>query len=356
MEPQPPSGPSETVRSRFAKVLNGAMPEDRLPVIEWATWWDLTVNQWRSEGLPEDLDKEGIKRWFGLDVDYQAWLPSIAANAPPPADGEPWVRNEGDYEALLPFLYPDPVPFDRGAWRGWAKEHSAGDCIAWITLDGFFWFPRSLLGIEPHFYAFFDQPELLKRMARDLAEYHHRCIEEFCQVCVPDFMTFAEDMSYNHGPMLSNELFDDFLAPYYRIVVPELERRGIVPLIDSDGDVEPMIPWLEEVGIRGILPLERMAGVDVARIRANHPNWIMIGGFDKTVMHRGRRAVRNEFDRLMPTLVQSRFVPSVDHQTPPEVSLSEYRDYLAILREVATEVPAKWATRADHGGRVIDSR
>ena len=48
-------------------------------------------------------------------------------------------------------------------------------------------------------------------------DYNLRTLDAFCkQVCVPQFMTIAEDMSYNHGPMLSKELFDEFLAPYYK--------------------------------------------------------------------------------------------------------------------------------------------
>ena len=327
----------ETVRSRFVKTIRGETPQDRLPVIEWATWWDLTIDRWREEGLPSDIDKEGIKRFFGLDVDYQCWIPSISESAPQPEEGRAWIASAADYEALRPYLFPDPVPFDRAAWTERAAELTAGEAIAWITLDGFFWFPRVLLGIEPHLFAFFDHPRLMHRINEDLADYHLRCIEAFCEVCTPDFMTFAEDMSYNHGPMLSKAMFDEFLAPYYRRVVPELERRGIAPLIDSDGDVEPMIPWLESAGLRGILPLERMAGVDVDRIRRNHPGWIMIGGFDKTVMHLGGQAVRREFSRLMPTVRSGRFIPSVDHQTPPGVSMEEYREYVAILKEMASD-------------------
>ena len=49
--------------------------------------------------------------------------------------------------------------------------------------------------------------------------------------------------------------------------------------IDTDGFVEPLIPWFREVGIEGVLPLERMAGVDVCRIRETYPDFLMIGGF-----------------------------------------------------------------------------
>ncbi|MFQ7725915.1 MAG: hypothetical protein ACLRI7_05780 [Ruthenibacterium lactatiformans] len=37
-------------------------------------------------------------------------------------------------------------------------------------------------------------------------------VDEMAQYVKPDFMTIAEDMSYNHGPMLSKALFDEFLC------------------------------------------------------------------------------------------------------------------------------------------------
>lgn len=328
---------SETTRSRFLKVMAGEMPEDRLPMVEWAMWWDLTIARWQSEGLPTGLDVSEIKSYFGLDVDRQCWIGSMGPGGTPKCAGHGgyWIETEEEYEALLPILYPEEIPFDRALWQRIAVQQAAGEVVVWITLEGFFWWPRVLLGIQPHLYTFYDNPGLMHRINRDLAAYHLRCLEDFCAVCTPDFMTFAEDMSYNHGPMIGKELYDEFMAPYYRQVVPEITRRGILPLIDSDGGIEPLIPWFEEVGLRGLLPLERMAGVDVARIRRNHPTWLMLGGYDKTVMHRGEAAIRAEFERLLPVMRQGYFIPSVDHQTPPGVSLEDYRLYLQLFREYA---------------------
>lgn len=330
--------PDETVRSRFQKAMRGEMPRDRLPIIEWATWWNQTIDRWRGEGLPADLDWTAIKRYFDLDVDVQLWFPQFRpgpAPGAPTAHGQGWVADEAGYEALLPWLYPDPIPYDRDHWRRVAERQAAGEVIAWITLSGFFWWPRVLLGIEQHLYAFYDQADLMRRMIDDQTDYMLRCLDDFCAICTPDFMTFGEDLSYNHGPMLSRAQFDTFLAPGYRRVVPELKRRGIHVLVDSDGDVEPLIPWFEEEGIEGILPLERMAGVDVNRVRARHPRWKMIGAYDKTVMHLGEAAMRAEFERLLPVMRSGHHIPSVDHQTPPGVSLEDYRLYLRLLREYA---------------------
>lgn len=328
----------ETVRSRVRKTLAGELPEDRLPIMEWATWWDLTIDRWHGEGLSASLDCQAIKRYFGLDEDCQLWFPQIIDGPYPkvPTEhGQGWIAYESDYDALLPQLYPDPVPIDRDYWQAIARRQEAGDVCVWFTLSVFFWWPRVLLGIEPHLYAFYDQPGLMERIIRDQVAYMKRCIDAFGEICTADFMTFGEDMSYNHGPMISKPVFDRFMVPAYREIIPILQDRGITPIIDSDGDVEPLIPWFEEVGIEGILPLERMAGVDVARIRANHPHWKMIGAFDKTVMDCGEDDIREEFERLLPVMRTGRFIPSVDHQTPPAVSMEQYGVYLRLLREYA---------------------
>ena len=318
---------------RFRAVMQ-FRPFDRLPAIEWAGYWDQTLERWRAEGLSRDLaDAAAVRAALGLDPYRQRWIVPRAEGFPkPPAHGAGVLRTDEDYERLKPLLYPRPA-FDAAPLRAIAEAAGRGEAVFWMTLDGFFWFARTLLGIEPHLLAFHDQPDLLHRIHEDLLAFNLRALEEVCTVCRPEFVTFAEDMSYNHGPMISKACFDAFIGPYYRRIVPAIRDHGILTLVDSDGDVEPLIPWLEAVGIEGILPLERMAGVDVARIRRRHPRWRMIGGFDKTVMKHGEAAMRREFERLLPVMRGGGFIPSVDHQTPPDVSLDTYRVYVRLLKE-----------------------
>jgi hypothetical protein len=94
-----------------------------------------------------------------------------------------------------------------------------------------------------------------------------------------------------------------------------------------------MVPWLQEAGIAGVLPLERQAGVDGMKLRQQFPNLCMVGHFDKMTMTRGEAAMRAEFERLAPLMRTGGFIPSVDHQTPPGVSIEQYRCYLRLLEE-----------------------
>ena len=339
-------------RERFHAVM-GFKPFDRLPLLEWAGWWTQTIDRWHDEGLPAELtDRYAICRHFGLDVYKQEWFPVMRSGCPAPAaHGSGIIESDADYDAILPYLYPQQ-PVDLDKWRALAEEQERGEVALWFTVDGFFWYARRLLGIERHLYAFYDQPALMHRMNADLADWILIAIEQVCTVCTPDFMTFAEDMSYNYGSMLSKDLFDEFMRPYYDRVIPPLHERGIIPVIDSDGDISVPAYWFEEAGLEGILPLERQAGVDIGRLRREHPRMKFIGHFDKMTMNQGEAVMREEFERLLPTAAKAGFLPSCDHQTPPGVSYDEYRLYLELFREYAEQAGrmSREASRASGQG------
>ena len=329
-------------RERFHAIMN-FLPFDRLPVMEWASWWDKTIDRWHGEGLPSEWNyrenRYDICRHFGLDIYYHHWFRPLAPTCPAPEHhGAPLVQSSSDYEQLRPHLFPKPDPHILEKLAGWTEEQQRGDAVVWIQLDGFFWFPRVLFGIEPHLFAFYDEPELMHRMNTDLTEWMMSLTDAVSQVCRPDFIVLAEDMSYNNGPMLSGELFDEFLLPHYRKIIPYLRQNSSFVLVDSDGNVGPALAWFEKAGLDGLLPLERQSGVDVAELRERHPRMRFVGGFDKLQMNQGEAAMRTEFERLLPVAEKGGLIISCDHQTPPAVSIQDYRLYLRLFKEYAETV------------------
>jgi hypothetical protein len=328
-----------TPRERFHAVM-GFEAFDRLPLIEWATYWDLTVERWLAEGLccasrgRERPSQSDLLRHFGFDDWRQDWLGVRGAGCPAPrSHGAGLIETHDDYTRLREHLFPSAV--DAARWQAWAEAQRREGAVLWFTLEGFFWFPRTLLGIEQHLYAFYEEPELLHRINTDLVDWMVRCLDGLTAICVPDFMTFAEDMSYNHGPMISKKLFDEFMLPYYRRIVPRLVERGILTFVDSDGDITEAASWFDAAGIQGMLPLERQSGVDVAKLRQLYPRMRFIGAYDKRVIHHGEAAMRAEFERLMSVATGGGFMPSADHQTPPDVSLETYELYGRLFMEYA---------------------
>jgi hypothetical protein len=318
---------------RFRAVMD-FKPVDRLPRWEWAMWWDRTIDAWKTQGLPTRLTTVfDIAAYFDLDPFQQFWISTTTSGAEATqhhVDGG--VATFDDYRRVLPALFPDHEA-DFEAMDPWAARQAKGEVVIWATIEGFYWFPRTLMGIEGHMYGLYDSPGLIHAMNRDLCAWSLRVLERMFRHCVPTFVTIAEDMSYNHGPMLSRALFDEFLAPYYRQLVGFLREHGVHVIVDTDGDVTEMVPWLAGVGVQGVLPLERQAGVDGERIRAVQPDFRLVGHFDKMVMNKGEKGLRAEFERLLPLMRSGGFIPSVDHQTPPHVTLEEYRLYRRLLDE-----------------------
>lgn len=335
-------------RERLLAAFRFEKPADRLCVMEWAKWWELTVARWRSEGLPAALSGDRIGGYLGLDsarrIRYR-----IAQNAFPSAEfGQPLIRDLAEYERVKDVLFDrDQVRKNLTALEEMRALQASEGMITWVGIDGFFWLGRELLGIEEHLYAFYDEPDLLKRINGDLLRYNLFLLEQTFKVLKPDFVTLAEDMSYNHGPMISKALYDEFIKPYYRELLPFISRQGAYAFVDTDGDVLKLLDWLVEDGVQGILPLERQAGVDVNEIRRLYPRLLMMGGFDKTIMHLGERRMRQEFERILPAMRSGGYVPTVDHQTPPDVSLDQYRAYVRLATEYAEL--ASGGTEVRHG-------
>ena len=333
-------GTTMTNVERFRNIM-AFKPVDRLPAIESFPWWDQTLNRWYAEGLPRDLTGHyEIGRWFGLDMHRWWWISPRwdIALRPGRIRQQGMVDDPDEYRKLVKPLLDDPhfsnPPYynEKELYR-FAEERKNGDVFLWLQVDGFFWFPRECIGIEKHLYAFYEQPDFLHQINADLTEYTLKLLHKLFKILVPDIIIFAEDMSYKAGPMLSPELYDEFISPYYGKIVPLIKEQGCIPMVDSDGTLEAMIPWLQKDGIEGTSPMERQAGTDIEKIRREHPKFKMMGGFDKRTIHQGEDAMREEFERLLPVMRSGGYIPSVDHQTPPDVSLEMYRLYASLLNE-----------------------
>ncbi len=139
-----------TASERFARYIKHE-PVDRAPVIEWAPWWHLTVNRWLEDGLPpEYASYEALQGYFGLDKCLQtSVIPRTGATPTPAGNGLGILENEEDYERIRPTLFAPPetlLPDAHFDWLNATRER--GDTIHFFTVEGSFWYPRTLLALR----------------------------------------------------------------------------------------------------------------------------------------------------------------------------------------------------------------
>jgi len=126
---------------RFRAVME-FKPIDRLPLFEFAGWWDKTLERWYKEGLPSHLTEAGeIREYLGLDCYRMLWInPRYSGHWPETTREERQkgiVKNIDEYRRLREIIYKD-TNIDRPMVEGLAKKQRSGEMVVWLSLDGFF--------------------------------------------------------------------------------------------------------------------------------------------------------------------------------------------------------------------------
>jgi hypothetical protein len=148
-----------------------------------------------------------------------------------------------------------------------------------------------------------------------------------------DFIYLGEDMAYKNGPMFSPDLCRSLIVPQYKRLTDFLRQHRVKNIIlDSDGCIWKLLDMFVECGITGILPLERVAGMDPIKIRKEFPRLQMIGGIDKLKIAEGDAGIKREIKIVKELVGQGGWIPSFDHSVPPIVSFENYFLYINMLK------------------------
>ena len=251
----------------------------------------------------------------------------------PVKDRASWTKYKKRLDPNTPERWP-------AEWDAYAQElNKLGEetPIA-LGVGSFFGFLREWVGSERLLYMFYDDPGLIEDMMEQVLYLETEVIKRVVKDIRVDLATFWEDMCYKAGPLISPAMVRKFMMPRYKKITDLLHSYGVdVIFLDSDGNVEQLIPlWLES-GINYVWPFEVAAGNDAVALRKKYGKDLIIGGaIDKRALIKGKEATREEVMSKVPFLLETGgYFPSVDHNVPPDVTFENYCYYINLMREVA---------------------
>ncbi|TCS76402.1 uroporphyrinogen decarboxylase [Muricomes intestini] len=392
-----------TNRERERQTLNFMKPEDRGSVEETFYPWVLTTTRFKEEGMPEEI-AEGAKditndlvgnkenqaekylpvSWGAGVMEYEKYLGFDAvrrvhfvlpfrrfeekviedvpehvikqdiygrqviqkAGSDLELNYKPVIETGEDWEALkeharkeLEIYYTDELLEE--AYGHLQEAHERGDYSIRLNVEGFFWVPRELMGVEQHMYAFYDEPEMMKDINDFIYEVYCTKLLKVIDRIQPDVVYIMEDLSGKNGPMISGDCFEEFLAPYYRKIIALFKEHGVGNVfVDTDGDFAQLIPNFMESGVDGFLPMDVNAGMDIVKVREQFPTLKFIGSFNKLEIANGKEAIDREFERILPVIRGGGYIPGSDHQVAPSTSLEDYKYYISRLKEAMKQCGA----------------
>ena len=249
----------------------------------------------------------------------------------PVKDRETWK----EYKKRLDPNTPERWPAD---WERYVEQVNSGDLPVVLEVGSLFGFLREWMGLERLLYTFYDDPVLIEDMMDTMVYLALEVIKRATKDIKVDQASFWEDMCYKSGPLISPAMFRKYMMPRYRQITDLLHKNGIdIIFVDSDGNVNELIPLWLECGINYIWPLEVAAGNDAVALRKEYVADLILGGnIDKRALIKGKKAIREEVMSKVPFLLEmGGYFPTVDHLVPPDVTFENYCYYINTLREAA---------------------
>lgn len=212
----------------------------------------------------------------------------------------------------------------------------AGEVVR-LGIPGGFDEPRQLLGEEGVCVATGEDPELLHDILDTIAATAVRVIEGVALRGGFDELSIHEDMAGKSGPLFGPRQVREFMAPYFRRVWAAAQAAGARTFImDSDGDMSPILADLCDAGLNAIYPMEPVGGNDLLVVRERLGRRLAFqGGIDKHVLRKGHAAIAAELERKVPPMVRSGgCIFALDHRIPNGTPLEAYRFYHSKMWEI----------------------
>ncbi len=361
------------------------------PLWEMA-YWIATVERWSNEGMTnfvgddaEENRSQGKVHVAGLPVgkDSSGDVSSLGLEKPLATfPGNYWiypqrkrqviedlgdrqivideigVKMEVAREASIPYYLEWPVT-EREDWERYKAERFDPDTLGRIPENlnelideynnrdfalrlgqsvGFFGPIRFFMGEVRLMTCYYDDPDFIRSIVDDLLDFYMALYAQVLEKLEIDVFNMWEDMCYNTGPLISPEMFREFMLPAYKKFTSFLRDFGVKNiLVDTDGDCSKLISLFMEGGVTAIYPWEVAANMDVVEVRKQFPKLQMIGGIDKRALIKGREAIDEELARRIPYMLEKGgYIPYIDHHVPPDISWENYvyyREKLKVLIE-----------------------
>ncbi len=371
-----------TFRENAMAVLH-YQPCDKLPVVSFGYWAE-TVQKWAREGHitqeeADDYCRHGDNGWgdraimrrLGFDFNWNSCVGTASDLFPAfetkvleeRPDGSQVIR---DGSGLIVLVKPGVVSIpseigtsltDRDVWEKeylprlrFSMERIPLELLETLRDDTNREIPvglhcgslmgrmRDLLGVEQMSYLTVDDPELYEEIIDTMDGLCYDCVKAVLETGAKfDYAHFWEDICYKNGPLVVPSTFEECVGPHYKRITGLLNSHGIdIVSVDCDGWIDRLIPtWLEN-GVNTMFPIEVGTwNASIAPWREKYGRALRgVGGMNKTVFARDRKAVDEEIERLRPLIELGGYIPCPDHRIAPDAEFDNVQYYCDRLQNL----------------------
>lgn len=264
---------------------------DRVPVIEFV----IDPRVWQAID-PEAIDTADFCVRAGLDsVGCGAVFRKVGEDGPYFTDewGVTYKENPevvkhpvkgpiSSLEDLRTYRPPDPdAPGRLGDLPELVRRYKGEKAIIFHHRAAFMW-SCYLLGIDNLLMAFLIDKKLARATLQMVAEVNQAIIRRAIRTGA-DVIVLGDDYASNSGPLMSPEVFREFILPHLQQTTDIIHEEGAYCIKHTDGNIWPILDMIVDTGADGLNPIEPAAGMDMGEVKKVYGDRIcLVGNIDCT--------------------------------------------------------------------------
>jgi len=225
-----------------------------------------------------------------------------------------------DVSAVERFHWPDIRYCDYTAAEKDADESIAnGQAVLSANWVPFFHICSDFFGMENYFVKMYTDPAVVEAVTEHVVDFYLRLNAKWFDLIGDrmDAIFFGNDFGSQLDMLISPELFDKFVMPYFKRITGQAKSRGYKVVLHSCGAIDRVIPRLIDAGVDALHPIQANAcGMDAVSLSKKYKDkLVFIGGVDtQDLLPFGTpEQVRDEVRRIK-DLFGPNFVVSPSHE------------------------------------------
>ena len=351
-----------TGRERFRATVRYGAPDRPFHWDYMGPEYEETIRRWKREGMPADAEWRGFSRYDRIEGAPANLGLCPAFEIQTLQEGEGFTVYRDGSGAIMRKLTDGPLPGmpqflefplkGREQWPEirarlnpasparlpayWGSMVQAWRCrdhVLRLGCDGPWAMLRGFMGLEAFSLALYDDRSFVEMAAEELTDFVLQCLDRALPGVEYDLGSIGEDMAYKTAALIDPRLYAKIFGPHYRRIVDRFRRAGVdTIMVDSDGNVEELIPLWLDWGINFVYPMEVAAGMDVVHLRKTFgTELIMGGGVDKRILAGPQQGIRDMIERITPLVREGGYLPCPDHCIPSDVPWENFLYYEGLL-------------------------
>ncbi len=168
------------------------------------------------------------------------------------------------------------TPLRLAKLRGLVARYKGRRAICFHHRAAFMW-SAYLRGLDNLLADFLVEPELAVALMDKVLEVNMAIVRNAIRAGA-EVIVLGDDYAFNKGPLMSPELFREFIFPRLKRMVDLIHEEGAFCVKHSDGNLYPILDMIVEAGPDGINPVEPVAGMDLKTVKSLVGGKVCISG------------------------------------------------------------------------------